>query len=443
MFTDIRPSDRSNLRGTMPTVSGANRLEGALSRLPAPWRGLRNRRARAADGPPWVKFIVLHPGKGIALVDLLPARPDTAIAPLDEFLALTGFAAFSRGDPPIVALAFAEDDFAEIEDRLDEAFTSAPPCGIQNADWTGAVVELLMSTPTLLLTPLTPMSDRQHADKKSTVAFPETALSEATAHPVIAGPRQEFVPVKSAPLGEDIAAPRPTRVIPPHVDAEPEGRTKLRLEPRSPQERREAPSRSMVPWIAACSLSLIAAIILLYPHAVSFLSNESLMIESKVSAPDASSAIPPVAALPEEKEIASTTAPKDADPVAPAPSAFTPSIQPLPTEPESSATPRLEPDTGIFSRSPVVEQPIAPSPPVMAAPIPLPDRRVAEARAKSADGKIKKRDRPARDQPISPPAEEETVTIDGMTYVSGREPRSLGVVTGVEPETEAEPAPSP
>jgi hypothetical protein len=48
-------------------------------------------------------FIGLHPAKGIALVDLFPARPQIAIAPLDEFLARTGFAAFSRGDLPIVA----------------------------------------------------------------------------------------------------------------------------------------------------------------------------------------------------------------------------------------------------------------------------------------------------------------------------------------------------
>ena len=140
--------------------AGATRkLAAALAGLPPEWQVLRNRRARSIDGPPWVKFIVLHPVKGIALVDLQPADPETAIDPLDEFLARTGFHAFSQGDPPIVALALNENDIGAIEPHLAAAFAAAPSCGIKNTNWTEALIDLLTGTPGLLLTRITKAPD--------------------------------------------------------------------------------------------------------------------------------------------------------------------------------------------------------------------------------------------------------------------------------------------
>jgi hypothetical protein len=125
-----------------------------LAELPGNWTILRNRRTAAADGPPWVKYIALNPDKGIALIDLLPAQPEAAVAPLEEFLARTGFSALSRGDPPIVAIALTADEITSLSDLIDAAFADAPRCGIKNENWPSAIAELLMSTQGLLLTQL-------------------------------------------------------------------------------------------------------------------------------------------------------------------------------------------------------------------------------------------------------------------------------------------------
>ncbi|MGH7170531.1 MAG: hypothetical protein ACRELG_09670, partial [Gemmataceae bacterium] len=45
-------------------------LHDALAALPEPWTVLANRRRSGAEGPPWVRYVVLHPAKGIALVDV-------------------------------------------------------------------------------------------------------------------------------------------------------------------------------------------------------------------------------------------------------------------------------------------------------------------------------------------------------------------------------------
>ncbi len=126
------------------------RLRRALSGLPAPWIVIGSRRA-SDDGPPWVRFLALHPEKGIALLDVAPARPDLAIAPLEEFLARTGLSAFADGDPPIVAVALDLSDLSAIDNRLAEAFADQATCKIENADWPEALAELLMTTPDLVL----------------------------------------------------------------------------------------------------------------------------------------------------------------------------------------------------------------------------------------------------------------------------------------------------
>src|SRR5579871_4033534 len=149
-----RRSQRSSKTVNAAAAAQARRaltqLHRALSDLPAPWSVLCSRRP-SGDGPPWVKYLAIHPGKGIALVDVIPARPDRAIAPLVEFLIGTGLAAFADGDPPIVALAVDLDDVSNVGVQLIEAFADFPPCGIRNPNWPEALVDLLMMTPGLLL----------------------------------------------------------------------------------------------------------------------------------------------------------------------------------------------------------------------------------------------------------------------------------------------------
>ncbi len=129
----------------------ALRLREALAALPAPWVVLANRRASGADGPPWVRFLALHPDKGIALVDT--DSPEAAVAPLEDFLARTGFPALRAGALPIVPVAIGDGEIGVVGDLLAAAL--APVQGkIGNPNWCEAVVELLLAAPDLMLTPL-------------------------------------------------------------------------------------------------------------------------------------------------------------------------------------------------------------------------------------------------------------------------------------------------
>src|SRR5579862_1392534 len=204
------------LRNSAPTAAfaavSARRLTMAVTKLPAGWQVLRNRRLRSVDGPPWVKFIALHPEKGIALIDFLPAIPEAAIPPLDEFLARTGFGAFAAGDPPIVAVALGESDIEAIGDHLADAFDAAPPCGITNADWTEAVIELLLATRGLLLTRIMPVAERASAAPVSEPAILARSAPAPAASWIVAAPSD----LRAAPM---IAAdpPRPPLVQAPGV----------------------------------------------------------------------------------------------------------------------------------------------------------------------------------------------------------------------------------
>ncbi|MGH7015004.1 MAG: hypothetical protein ACREEL_12770 [Stellaceae bacterium] len=124
------------------------RLRGRLAALPEPWVVLANRRASGADGPPWVRYVVLHPGKGIVLVDTDRAEP--AVAPLEDFLWHTGFAALQGGALPIVAVTVAADASDVVTERIEAAFAGSQ-CGLANAGWCEAVVDLLLAMPDLML----------------------------------------------------------------------------------------------------------------------------------------------------------------------------------------------------------------------------------------------------------------------------------------------------
>lgn len=129
----------------------ALRLRAALAALPAPWVILANSRASGADGPPWVRFIVLRPDKGIALVDT--NSPEAAVAPLEDFLSRNGLPALRAGVPPIVPVAVRAGEISTVADRLDAAL--APTLGtIGDISWCDGVVALLLTAPDLALTPV-------------------------------------------------------------------------------------------------------------------------------------------------------------------------------------------------------------------------------------------------------------------------------------------------
>jgi len=184
----------------------AARLREALAALPAPWVVLANRRASGADGPPWVRFVALHPEKGIALVDT--DSPDAAVAPLEDFLARTGFVALQAGALPIVPVAVGVGEVGVVVDLLDAAFASTR-ANLGNPNWCEAVTELLLTAPDLMLAQLrrTPSAARPSA--------PEPPVQRSARH-AARPPRRAVAPEPTRAEPSLSQAPQPqARTAPP------------------------------------------------------------------------------------------------------------------------------------------------------------------------------------------------------------------------------------
>ena len=160
-------------------------LRTALGALVEPWTVLATRRASSSDGPPWVRYVVLHPDKGIALVDTDDAGP--AVAPLDDFLWHTGFAALQDGALCIVAVTITAKTSDSIVDQINAAFGGSP-CGLANPNWCEAIVDLLLATPELMLARLRPS-----APVPEPVPAPEAIV-------VPAGPSGDQIEIRKPPV---------------------------------------------------------------------------------------------------------------------------------------------------------------------------------------------------------------------------------------------------
>ncbi|MGH7012743.1 MAG: hypothetical protein ACREEL_01060 [Stellaceae bacterium] len=198
----------------------AAQLREALAGLPAPWVVLANRRASGADGPPWVRFLALHPDKGIALVDTEAA--ETAVAPLEDFLARTGFPALQAGALPIVPVAVGAGEVAVVVDLFDAAFAPARAT-LGNPNWCEAVVELLLAAPDLMLAPLRrgarPAAPDLPLLQPARHAAPDTARVEPVL-PSIAAPPPPAKP--APPAAASARTPETIRLVPRQVAPEPE-----------------------------------------------------------------------------------------------------------------------------------------------------------------------------------------------------------------------------
>lgn len=176
------------------------RLRAALAALPEPWVVLATRRASGADGPPWVRYVVLHPDKGIALVDTDDAAP--AIAPLDDFLWHTGFAALQGDALCIVAVTITAETSGAVADEIDAAFGGSP-CGLANPNWSEAVVDLLLATPELMLTRLRPSASAPAAVAAPAVVWDGAEIHqpqvESRSSVALSAPARERWPSESIP----------------------------------------------------------------------------------------------------------------------------------------------------------------------------------------------------------------------------------------------------
>lgn len=204
----------------------AERLREALAALPAPWIVLASRRVSGADGPPWVRFLGLHPEKGIALVDT--ESVEAAVAPLEDFLARTGFAALRAGALPIVSVAVGAGEVGIVAELLDKAF--APKAGtLGNPNWCEAVVELLLGAPDLMLSKLrrTPSAVRPAASRSQSPTMPrqhDVAPGFPLPEPAVRPPRGVTPPrrVAEPPRAETGTSPGRSQHVEPSLSSPPQ-----------------------------------------------------------------------------------------------------------------------------------------------------------------------------------------------------------------------------
>ena len=141
-----------------PADPAAARLEATLASLPDDWTLLPGRQIGGADGPE-VGFVLVHPAIGIALVDLLPARPADGVARLRDLIA----ADHAIGDDdvlPVVAVALTPDEIPDVGERLAEAFDTASECDTADQAWPRRVIDLLLDAQDAAMSPLPPRLDR-------------------------------------------------------------------------------------------------------------------------------------------------------------------------------------------------------------------------------------------------------------------------------------------
>jgi hypothetical protein len=221
-------------------------LRDALAALPEPWTVLASRRRSGTEGPPWVRYIVLHPTKGIALVDVDPA--ELAVAPLEDFFDHTGLAALQPEALPIVAVTLPRDGSVVVAEAIDAAF-SRFRCQLNNPYWCEAVVELFLTTSELRLTRL----------RRIASPIPEPAVPSAVFTP---SPTDE----SSTPVALTLCADTPTSngelVEPVQCESLAKSERALHDPQELPPPQRTWRSWPISPVTAVVSLLAVAAILL-------------------------------------------------------------------------------------------------------------------------------------------------------------------------------------
>jgi hypothetical protein len=401
--------DRSAFPGldTQPqivTFVPVSRLGVALAHLPEPWVVFRQNAFSPTDGVAGAiyggVYIALHRDKGVALIDLAPAEPAVAIPGLRNVLRGAGLTPSTIETLPVVALTLKHDETGAIGERLATAF-AAMRGEIAEAGWMERVIAALASR------------------------FPHLREVQRAGDDVAApvAPREA---AKVLPLAARAASSRAAEQAP----AETRGATDRRAS--SPARR------STIAMSGAIFVLVVAALAaLLLP-----LRDTSRETPTDVVATRPASVMPPLPAT-LSKPVTSTTT------TAPAAPAAEPSSDAAPTPvttPQSDDADTLSPDRffALPGASHDAGSAAASTAPATAPPSPhatttatiVPPSNPTRATAKPSAVKpeftgprIAPRVRHRR-AATPPPPPVETVTIDGVTYVKGREPRSLGTVIG-------------
>lgn len=153
MFQNLPPRHRPTDSSGTPRQRTLVALGAALGTLPAPWRVLRDNGSPADGSSLGASFIALHPQRGIALIDLAPARPRAAVGPLRMLLSRTGKPIFTAREPPIVPILLAREEIAQAATRVEAAFAELAPCAIRDPAWPQAAIAAITNA-SILVTPV-------------------------------------------------------------------------------------------------------------------------------------------------------------------------------------------------------------------------------------------------------------------------------------------------
>lgn len=432
-------------------------LREVLTALPAPWAVLASRRASGADGPPWVRFVALHPDKGIALLDI--SGTDGAVPPFKDFLARAGISGLQGGRLPVVPVTVGADEVADVADLLDAAFADTRHVP-GSPNWCDAVVETLLAAPDLMLVEL-------HRNVRH--ATPEFPLSRSTRLPDADALRTEprfgargAEPRLALEADEPIlplSQPRtPRKRRDPSFDT---GRRRADLHWDDPRSRRRWP---VVPIAAGLLLLAVGAIALWYREA------PSPAVEADVPAsPPATAALTPPPSPPSRSPSPSTQV--AVTPHAPAakrdvdlPRAMLqPEIAATPPTPLPLPAAKLTPQPPEPVRAAAAPKPVhaaaakphpAPASAATDAALPAPIAAVLHPEAASVQPHASPAAAaaPQLASPVvasSPPQPGAlagsaapsggTVTVNGVSYVKGEQPHALGSLESSQAVTPALP----
>lgn len=151
-WRDGKQAERASERSSTPRQSALVKLESMLARLDKPWTVLREKETGGSGRALGVAFVGLHPERGIALIDVEPARPSHAVAGLRVALLRAQNVGFTVREPRIVPVVLSRGEIPNFAARIEAAFAEMPRCAIQNRDWPDlAVASLVAEHPQLVL----------------------------------------------------------------------------------------------------------------------------------------------------------------------------------------------------------------------------------------------------------------------------------------------------
>jgi hypothetical protein len=146
MFENLPPLHRPTHDADTPRRRALNALGTVLGTLPPPWRMLRDASPSGEGAGLGVRFVAIHPNLGIALVDLAPARPKAALAPLRSLLTRGNGTIFTGREPPIATVLLARDEIPLAAARVEATLAELPPSGIANPAWPEIAIALVTAS---------------------------------------------------------------------------------------------------------------------------------------------------------------------------------------------------------------------------------------------------------------------------------------------------------